>query len=72
MSFDPAFLFLSLLPSGIGLVLFMYGKKYLRWPQLAAGVLLMVSPYVVSTVMSLITADVAIGVALWFALHLGW
>ena len=33
---------LSLFPSGAGFVLFMYGKKQQRWPQLVAGLLLMV------------------------------
>ena len=31
MSLDPTWLFLSLIPSGIGFVLFMYGKKQERW-----------------------------------------
>jgi hypothetical protein len=39
---------------------------------MAAGVLLMVSPYFVSTVTSLVTADAVIGAALWYALHAGW
>src|SRR5216684_3268838 len=37
MTFDPVWLFVSLIPSGIGLVLFVYGRKQQRWPQLAAG-----------------------------------
>jgi hypothetical protein len=72
MTFDPTFLFLSLIPSSIGLVVFLYGRKNRRWPQLAAGLLLMLSPYLVSTVVSLITADAAIGAALWYALRAGW
>jgi hypothetical protein len=52
--------------------MFFYGKKNLRWPQLAAGLLLMLSPYMVSTVVSLITADAAIGAAFWYALRAGW
>jgi len=35
MSFDPTWLFLSLIPAGIGFVLFVYGKKQERWSQLA-------------------------------------
>ena len=49
MSLDPSLLFLSLITSGIGFVLFVYGKKQDRWPQLVAGVALMIYPYVVST-----------------------
>ena len=72
MSFDPAFLFLSLIPSGIGFVLFTYGKKNARFPQLTAGMLLMASPYFASTATSLLVTDSAIGAALWYALHIGW
>ena len=42
MNLDPTWLFLSLLPSGVGFVLFVYGKKQERWPQLVAGLLFLV------------------------------
>ncbi len=38
MNFDPTWLFLSLIPSGIGFVLFVYGKKQERWPHMLAGI----------------------------------
>ena len=42
---DPTWLFLSLIPGGIGFVLFVYGKKEhkkeQRWPQLVAGLAFM-------------------------------
>jgi hypothetical protein len=72
MSFDPAWLFLSLIPSGIGFVLLVYGKKQGRWPQLAAGLLLMVYPYFTPSLVSLIVIGGAIGVGLWYTLRLGW
>jgi len=37
MSLDPTRLFVSLIAGGVGFVLFVYGKKQQRWPQLAAG-----------------------------------
>ena len=37
MSLDPMWLLLSLIPSGAGFVLFVYGKKQERMPQLVAG-----------------------------------
>ena len=40
MDFDPTLLMLSLVPSGIGFVLFMYGRKQQRWPHLAGGIAL--------------------------------
>ncbi len=72
MSLDPMFLLLSLIPSGIGFVLFVYGKKQQRWPQLAAGLLLMVYPYFTSTVVSLVATGAVIGFSLWYAIRLGW
>lgn len=72
MSFDPTWLFVSLIPSGIGFVLFVYGKKQERWPQLAAGLMLMVYPYFTPGLTWLIGGGAAIGLALWYALRLGW
>ena len=69
---DPTWLFLSLVPSGVGFVLFVYGRKQLRWPQLAAGVALLLYPYFVDTVTALVAVGAAIGGALWLALRLGW
>ena len=72
MSFDPTWLFLSLIPSGVGFVLFMYGKKQQRWPHLAAGVAFMVYPYFTSGIASLTLVGVALGAALWLAVRGGW
>ena len=72
MEFDPTWLFLSLIPSGFGFVLFVYGRKQQRWPQIVAGLLYMVYPYFASTVTSLFADGAVIGIALWYAVHLGW
>ncbi|MCH7749950.1 MAG: hypothetical protein IH939_17840 [Acidobacteria bacterium] len=72
MSFDPTRLFVSLIPGGIGFVLFVYGKKQDRWPQLAAGLILMVYPYFATSLVSLVAIGLVIGGALWYALRLGW
>jgi hypothetical protein len=72
MGFDPATLFLSLIPSGAGFVLFVYGKKQGRWPQLVAGLILLVYPYFVDSVMALTLIGVAVGAALWLGLRSGW
>jgi len=69
---DPTWLFISLVPSGVGFVLFVYGRKQLRWPQLAAGVALLLYPYFVDTVAALVGVGAVIGAALWLALRLGW
>lgn len=72
MSFDPTWLFLSLIPGAAGFVLFVYGKKQQRWPQLAAGLLLMAYPYFTTSVSSLLGVGLLIGLALWYAIRLGW
>lgn len=72
MAFDPTMLFLSLIPGGIGFVLFVYGKKQERWPHLIAGVLFMVYPYFTDSVMSLVITGAAFGFGLWYLVRLGW
>ena len=72
MSLDPTWIFLSLVPSGVGFVLFRYGKKQDRWPQLVAGLALMLYPYFATSLTTLVGIGALIGVALWYALRLGW
>jgi len=72
MSMDPTWLFLSLIPGGVGLVLLVYGKKQQRWPQLATGLALMVYPYFTPTIMSLVGVGTLLGALLWTAIRLGW
>ena len=72
MTLDPTWLFLSLIPSGIGFVLFVYGKKLQRWPQLLGGLAFMVYPYFTPTLTTLTAVGLALGAALWIAIRLGW
>ena len=72
LNLDPTWLFLSLIPGGIGFILFVYGKKQQRYPQLVAGLLYMVYPYFTPTVLSMTAVGVLIGAGLWAALRLGW
>lgn len=72
MSFDPTWLFLSLIPGGVGFVLFVYGKKQQRWPILLFGIAFMVYPYFTETITSMTIVGVALGALLWAALRLGW
>jgi hypothetical protein len=72
VSFDPTMLILSLVPSGIGFVLFVYGKKQERWMHLAAGLALMVYPYFTNTVTQMLVGGALIGGAFWWALQSGW
>lgn len=72
MSLDPTWLFLSLIPSGVGLVLFVYGKKEQRWPHVAAGLALMVYPYFATSLVALLGGGAVIGLGFWAAMRLGW
>ncbi len=72
LTLDPTWLFLSLIPGGIGFVFFIYGKKQDRWPQLVAGLLFMAYPYVATTTMSLLVGGVVISAGLWAALRMGY
>jgi hypothetical protein len=72
MDLDPTWLLLSMIPSGAGFVLFMYGKKQERLPQLVVGLLMMVYPYFVSTASAMTVVGLLLWGALWYALRLGW
>jgi hypothetical protein len=72
MSLDPTLLFLSLITSGVGLVLFVYGKKQDRMPQLLGGIAMMIYPYFVSTVTMTLAVGVGIVAAVWIAVRQGW
>jgi len=72
MSLDPTLMFLSLLTSGVGFVLFVYGKKQDRFPQLLGGIALMVYPYFVSTVTATVAIAGVIVAAVWLAVRQGW
>jgi hypothetical protein len=69
---DPTWLFLSLIPGGIGFVMFVYGKKQERWVYLVAGMIFMSYPYFTTTATSLTAVGLALGAALWFAVRAGW
>jgi hypothetical protein len=69
---SPAWLFLSLIPSGLGFVLFVYGRKQERYPQLVAGLAFMIYPYFATTIVSLVGVGSLIGAALWYAVRAGY
>jgi hypothetical protein len=72
MSIDPLWLFLSLIPGGVGFVLFAYGRKQGRWGMAIAGFILMVYPYFTETIATLVATGVVLGVVTWMAINAGW
>jgi hypothetical protein len=71
LGLDANTLLVSLLFSSIGFVLFAYGKKQSRVPHMAAGVILMVYPYFVPSVIAMSAVGVGIVVLLWLVVRLG-
>ena len=72
MTIDPTWLFLSLVPGGIGLVLMVYGKKQARWAIIVFGALFTVYPYFTETVTMMVVVGVALGVGLRMAIRAGY
>jgi hypothetical protein len=72
MSLDGDSILASLLVSGIGFVVFAYGRKQVRYPQILAGLALLVFPYFVPSVVPMFAIALAILVALWGAVRWGF
>lgn len=72
MSLDPVWIFLSLIPGGVGFVLFVYGKKQERWTMVIAGLVFMVYPYFTESVVALVGVGALLGFLTWAALRAGW
>lgn len=72
MSLDPMWLLLSMIPGGIGFVMFVYGKKQQRWPILGFGIAFMVYPYFTDTAAAMLAVGVLLGGLFWAALRGGW
>jgi len=72
MSLDANLLFFSLITSGVGGVLFVYGRKQDRAPQLVAGIILIVYPYFVSSLVMDVAIFAAVLGAMWLAIRQGW
>ena len=69
---DTNWLLLSLIPSAVGFVLFVYGKKQKLTPHLVAGLLFMFYPMVATTVTSLLVGGALIGLGFWYAVRQGY
>lgn len=66
MDIDANSLLASFVPTSIGLVLFMYGKRQARAPHIVAGLVLMIYPYFVSNILLMfgIAAVLVLGLSL--------
>jgi hypothetical protein len=71
VDFDANALLASLVPSSIGLVAFMYGKRQGRVPHIAVGLVLMVYPYFVSNILLMFAIAGVLTLGLWLAVRMG-
>jgi len=71
VDFDVNSLLASIVPSSIGLVAFMYGKRQGRVPHIAIGLVLMVYPYFVSNILIMFAIAAVLSLGLWLAVRTG-
>lgn len=72
MSLDPTYLLLALLVSSVGFVLFMHGKRQRLPLQFGGGLILLVYPYFVHNPAWMVIIAVAVIVAIWAGIRLGY
>jgi hypothetical protein len=72
LTFDPTWLFLSLIPGGLGFVLMVVGKKQGRWLLILLGALFTVYPYFTETLTMLVVVGLGLGAGLWMAIRAGY
>ena len=58
--------------SALGFVLFFYGRRMKRLPQMATGVVLMVYPYFVPGVLVMLAIAAVLVFLMWFAIQRGF
>jgi hypothetical protein len=72
VSFDASNLVAGFLVSGVGFVLFSYGRKMSRIPQVVAGLVLMVFPYFVPNVLLMLGIGAVLCLLLYAAVRAGY
>ena len=72
MDIDANSLLTGMLVSSIGFVLFVYGKKQSRFPQLVVGLVLMVYPYFVPSALLMFGIAVCLLGLLWLGVRAGY
>jgi hypothetical protein len=72
MSFDAGSILAGLLISSIGFVLFSYGRKMGRAPQIVTGLVLLVFPYFVGSVPWMLGIAALLLGLFWLAMRAGY
>jgi hypothetical protein len=71
MSLDGGSLVASFIVSGLGFVLFEYGRRMKRVPQIAVGLVLLIYPYFIANIWAMFGIAAVLVVLLWLALARG-
>lgn len=71
MDLETSSLVASLIVSSIGFVVFVYGKRQQRVPQIVVGLVLMGFPYLVPGVLVMASIAAVLLLGLWLAIRLG-
>jgi hypothetical protein len=71
MDFNVGWLFASLIVSSVGYILFHYGRKLRRAPQVVAGIAMLVYPYFVHNVVVMLIVAAGLSLLTWAAVYLG-
>jgi hypothetical protein len=72
LSFDASSIIAGLVVSSVGFVLFSYGKKMSRPPQMVGGLLLMIFPYFVPGVLWMLAIAALMCGLIWVAVQQGF
>lgn len=72
MNLDPGSLIAGLVVSGVGFVFFSYGRKMGRAPHVITGIIMMVFPYVVPSVLAMFAIGALLCGLLYMATRAGY
>jgi hypothetical protein len=71
MNIDPAYLVASLVVSGVGFVLFKFGRSQQRFSFTVTGLLMLVYPYFITNVAWMLAVLPVLLLLLWVATQMG-
>jgi len=72
MDFEMSTLLAGIVVSGVGYVLFAYGRRMSRPPQLLVGLLMLIYPYFVPSALFMAAVAAGLLLLLWAAIQLGY
>jgi hypothetical protein len=72
MSLDSWLILVELVVGGAGFVLFTYGRRQERLPQLLGGLACLVIPFFLTSLAGLLIGATVVTFGTWWAVRLGW